>query len=79
MAKPAAIPRTLKKARARTDRKLKALRKRNWQTMMDIAGYFDDGPIGSEIDTLFRDLEAQIERVLEAVDEEIERIEVEAE
>lgn len=69
-AKPA---RSLKEARARTQRKLSALKQRTWRTMNDVASYFDEGPIGSEIDTLFRDLDASIERVIEAVDEEIQR------
>lgn len=68
-----AIPKTPKEARARTARKLKAVRKYNFDLLHEIAGYWDDGPIGSEIDTLIRDLDGAISRVEEAVDEECAR------
>ncbi|MEM7667726.1 MAG: hypothetical protein AAF317_01070 [Pseudomonadota bacterium] len=77
MRKFPAIPRSPKEARARTARKLKALRRRNFDVLHEIAGYWDDGPIGSEIDTLVRDLDAAIDAVEGAVDEELARMDEE--
>ncbi|MBW4708651.1 hypothetical protein KX928_12735 [Roseobacter sp. YSTF-M11] len=68
-----AQPRSEKEARARTVRKLKALKKSNSRYLNDIAGYWDEGPISGAIDGLFSDLDAAIDGVLEAVDEEIRR------
>lgn len=73
MRKFPAIPRSPKEARARTMRKLRAVRRNNFKVLHEVAGYWDDGPIGSEIDTLLRDLDAAIDAVEQAIDEEAAR------
>ncbi|MDK3072736.1 hypothetical protein QO034_06410 [Sedimentitalea sp. JM2-8] len=68
-----AYPRSEREARARVNRKLKALRNRAFDLLTDSAGMFEEGIVSGSIDMLFEDIERGIASVKEAMDEEVER------
>lgn len=70
-----ACPRSEREARARVNRKLKALRRRAFDLLTDSAGMFEEGQVSGSIDILFEDLDRGIESIREAMDEEVERAE----
>lgn len=67
------FPRSIKDARARSRRKLKALEKRFHKDLLDIAGFFDEGPVSSDIDQLMIDLKAGVEAITASIDDEVLR------
>lgn len=66
-----AIPKTPKQARQRSVRKLKAIRKQTMAQAYDIASYWDEGIVSGSIDGMIDDLDMHIERILEAIDEQM--------
>lgn len=68
-----AQPRTLKEARSRSLRKIKALEKRAHTLLYDIAGYWDEGQVSDAIDEILHLHAAAIDDLKLAIDEEIAR------
>lgn len=76
----AGFPKTEREARARSRRKLKAL-KRHAQDLLvgarGVAAFWDQGPVSSDIDQLLDDIDAGIAAIEESMDDEIDRHEEE--
>ncbi len=68
-----AYPRSEREARARVNRKLKALQRRAFDLLTDSAGMFEEGPVSSSIDRLFEDIDRGINSIKETMDEEVDR------
>ena len=69
-------PRSEREARARSRRKLKALKNRAFDLLVGgggIAGLWEEGPVSSDIDQLLDDIDRGIEAIHESMDEEIRR------
>lgn len=72
----AAGPKTEKEARARSRRKLKALKRRAFDLLCGsegIAGMWEEGPVSADIDRLMDDISAGIEAIEESMSDEIAR------
>lgn len=67
------IPRSERDARARVNRKLKALQKRALDLLISSASMFEEGPVSSDIDTLLRDIDIGIENIKLSMDDEVAR------
>lgn len=75
-----AIPRSEREARARVNRKLKALRKRAHNLLIiEAAGLFEEGPFSTAIDMLMDDIDRGIEDIRAAMDDEVARADERAE
>lgn len=72
--KPFSQPRSAMDAQARSKRKLKALSKRAFTSLHEIAGFWDEGQVSGDIDRLLDDLSAGIEAIESSMTEEIERM-----
>lgn len=74
------IPKSERAARARVNRKLKALHKRAFTLfVIAAAGLFEEGPFSTSIDMLMDDIDRGIENIREAMDDEIARADERAE
>jgi hypothetical protein len=74
------IPRSEREARARVNRKLKALRKRAYSLLVEeAAGLFEEGPFSTSIDMLMDDIDRGIEDIRAAMDDEVARADERAE
>lgn len=63
-----------REARARVNRKLKALRNRAYTLLViEAAGMFEEGPFSTSIDMLMEDIDRGIDSIREAMNEEVER------
>lgn len=62
------FPKSEKEAKARSMRKLKALKRRSEALLLEIAAYWDIGPVSSEIDQLLQDIETGAEAIVESMD-----------
>lgn len=75
-----AIPKSEREARARVNRKLKALRRRAYTLLMiEAAALFEEGPFSTAIDTLMDDIDRGIEDIRAAMDDEVARADERAE
>jgi len=70
-------PRTPNEARSRAKRKLAAIEVHAQRLCEDIAGYWDEGAITHEVDSLMETLRDGVLAVRSAMDEEILRLEEE--
>lgn len=68
-------PRSERDARARARRKLKALEKRSWNLLHEIAGMFEEGQVSADIDTLLDDIKRGVNAISESMDDEVSRAE----
>lgn len=68
-----AFPRSIKDARARSFRKLKALEKKARKDLLEIAGFFDEGHVSTDIDMLLDGLEERVESLKGSIDDEVLR------
>jgi len=67
-------PKSEREARARVNRKLKALRNRAYTLLVvEAAGMFEEGPVSAEIGMLMDDLDRGIDGIREAMDDEVAR------
>lgn len=74
-----AFPRSVKDARARSRRKLAALERRAHEDLLQIAGFFDEGPVSTDIDMLLDAIVQGIEDLRASIDDEVLRWEEGAE
>lgn len=68
-------PKSERDARARGRRKLKALKKRSWTLLHEIAGMFEEGQVSADIDNLLDDIARGVEAIGESMDDEVARAE----
>lgn len=76
----ASFPKTEREARARSRRKLKALKRRAHDLLIGaggLAGLWDEGPVGADVDRLLDDIDRGISAIEESMDDEISRHEEE--
>lgn len=68
------LPKSEREARARVNRKLKALRNRaHTLLIIEAAGMFEEGPFSTAIDMLMDDIDKGIEAIREAMEDEVQR------
>jgi hypothetical protein len=64
-------PKSEREARARSIRKLKALRKRAVELLHPIAAFWDEGQVTTSIDMLLKAIDHGCDNITECMDEEI--------
>ena len=65
------FPRTEREARARSERKLKAIERHIRKHLLEIAAFWDEGQVTGQIDLTLGDLDRDIGAIRECMDEEI--------
>lgn len=74
------FPKSEREARARVNRKLKALQNRAYTLLVnEAAGMFEEGPFSTALDMLMEDIDRGIESIREAMDDEVARADERAE
>lgn len=65
------FPRTEREARARTERKLRSIRKRAQTMLQEAASFWDEGQVTGQIDLVLEDLDIGLDAIRDCMDEEI--------
>lgn len=73
------FPKTEREARARTERKLRAIQKRATDLLLEAASFWDEGQVTGQIDLTLENLGRDIDGIRECMDEEILVHDLEAE
>ena len=71
------FPRTEREARARSERKLRAVEKKARDMLMEIAVFWDEGQVTGQIDLTLENLDRDITAIRDSMDAEIEAHEAE--
>lgn len=70
--KATSFPRTEREARARSERKLRAIEKKARQHLLEVAAFWDEGQVTGQIDLTLENLGRDISAIRECMDDEIE-------
>lgn len=65
------FPKTEREARARSERKLKAIEKRARNLLLEIAAFWDEGQVTGQINLTLENMERDFGAIRECMDEEI--------
>lgn len=70
-------PRSEREARARSERKLRAIEKRTRILLLEIAAFWDEGQVTGQIDLTLENLDRDLGAIRECMDDEISAHELE--